>query len=44
MIFAHLIPFLYILMIALARSSTDIRHVYTLFVSLCVITVVLRFC
>ncbi len=44
MIFAHLIPSLYILKIALAPSSAEIRHVYALFVSLCVITVVLRFC
>lgn len=44
MTFAHLIPFLYILMIALAWSSADIRHIYALIVSLCVITVVLRFC
>lgn len=44
MIFDHSIPSLYVLVIILALSSADIRHVYTLFISLCVLTVVLRFC
>lgn len=44
MIFDHSIPSLYVLMITLDLFSADMHHVYTLFVSLCVLTVVLRFC
>lgn len=43
MIFDHSIPSLYVLMITLGLSSADLCRIYTLFVSLCTLTVVLRF-